>query len=68
MFFRNKDQEKLIDAVRFLDRRVDLQADVIEDLTNRLDRYEKILAQATKYGFKKDGSPKAKPGRKVGLI
>ena len=66
MFFWNKDKEEIVNELNFLRMRSELQADVLEDLTTRLDRYEQILLQLGKYGFKKDGSPKAKPGRKAG--
>ena len=66
MFFWNKDKEEIVSELNFLRMRSELQADVLEDLTARLDRYEQILLQLGKYGFKKDGSPKAKPGRKAG--
>jgi hypothetical protein len=71
MFFWKKDKEKIYEALQslqsevdFLQRRSSLQADVLEDLTTRLDRYEQILLKVSKYGFRKDGTPKAKPGRK----
>ena len=70
MFYWNEDKEKveeLESEVAFLRMRSNLQADILEDLTARLDRYEQILLQLSKYGFKKDGTPKAKPGRKVGF-
>jgi hypothetical protein len=73
MFFWNKDKEEICTALQSLQTEVDLlrnrtswQADTLEDLTARLDRYEQILLQLGKSGFKKDGSPKAKPGRKAG--
>ena len=66
MFFWNKDKEEIVNELNFLRMRSELQADVLKDLTARLDRYEQILLQLGKYGFKKDGSPKAKPGRKAG--
>jgi hypothetical protein len=66
MFFWNKDKEEIVSELNFLRMRSELQADVLEDLTARLDRYEQILLQLGKYGFKKDGSPKVKPGRKAG--
>ena len=69
MFFWNKDKkdmEELQTEVEFLRNRSNWQGDVLEDLTARLDRYEQILLQLGKYGFKKDGSPKSKPGRKAG--
>jgi len=67
MFFWNKDKKEIETELNFLRMRSSLQADVLEDLTARLDRYEQILLQLGKYGFKKDGSPKAKPGRKAGF-
>jgi hypothetical protein len=69
MFFWNKDKEDmqaLQTEVEFLRNRANWQADVLEDLTARLDRYEQILLSVSKYGFRKDGTPKAKPGRKAG--
>jgi hypothetical protein len=65
MFFWNKDKEEIVNELNFLRMRSELQADVLEDLTARLDRYEQILLKFSKYGFKKDGQPKAKPGRKA---
>ena len=71
MFFWNKDKKQIHEALQslqvevdFLKRRSNLQADILEDLTTRLDRYEQILLKLGKYGFRKDGAPKAKPGRK----
>ena len=64
MFFWNKYKVEL----DFLRMRSNLQAGVIEDLADRLDRYEQILFKFNEHGFKKDGSPKAKPGRKKGLV
>jgi len=66
MFFWNKDKTEIVNELNFLRMRSELQADVLKDLTARLDRYEQILLQLGKYGFKKDGSLKAKPGRKAG--
>ena len=66
MFFWNKDKEEIVSELNFLRMRSELQADVLEDLTARLDRYEQILLKVSKYGFRKDGTPKAKPGRKAG--
>jgi hypothetical protein len=65
MFFWNKDKKEIVNELNFLRMRSELQADVLEDLTARLDRYEQILLKFSKYGFKKDGQPKAKPGRKA---
>ena len=65
MFFWNKDKEEIVNELNFLRMRSELQTDVLEDLTARLDRYEQILLKFSKYGFKKDGQPKAKPGRKA---
>ena len=65
MLFWNKDKQKIETELEFLRLRTSLQADVLEDLTARLDRYEEILLKFSKYGFKKDGQPKAKPGRKA---
>ena len=73
MFFWNKDKREIHEALQslqtevdFLQNRSNWQADIIEDLTTRLDRYEQILLSVSKYGFRKDGTPKAKPGRKAG--
>lgn len=65
MLFWNKDKQKIVNELNFLRMRSELQADVLEDLTARLNRYEEILLTLNKYGFKKDGQPKAKPGRKA---
>jgi hypothetical protein len=56
MFFWNKDKQNL----EFLMRRVDIQASIIENMTDRLERLEKAP-----HGIKKDGTPRAKPGRKA---
>ena len=69
MFFSNKDKKDmqlLQTEVEFLRNRANWQGDVLQDLTARLDRYEQILLKVSKYGFRKDGTPKAKPGRKAG--
>lgn len=74
MFFWNKDKKETHEALQSLQTKIDFlqnrsnwQADVLEDLTARLDRYEQILLHVSKYGYKKDGSPKSKPGRKAGF-
>jgi len=56
MFFWNKDKQD----VAFLLKRVDIQASIIEKMEDRLERLEKAS-----YGLKIDGTPRAKPGRKV---
>jgi len=68
MFFWNKDKKQIQEELSFLQTRTALQANILEDLTDRLDRYEQILLKFNEYGFKKDGLPKAKPGRKKGLV
>jgi len=64
MFYWNKDKKEIESELNFLRMRSNLQADIIEDLTTRLNDYEKLLFASNKYGFKKDGTPKSKPGRK----
>lgn len=67
MFYWNKDKKEIHGALQslqadidFLNVRINTQANIIQNLVDRLDLYER----ATKYGLKKDGTPKAKPGRK----
>jgi len=71
MFYWNKNKQEIREALEslqadldFLNLRFSTQAEVLEDLTTRLDRHEQILLKLGKYGFRKDGTPKAKPGRK----
>lgn len=69
MFYWKEDRDEVNDIteeVAFLQLRVSTQADIIDDLAARLDRYEQILLKVGQHGYKKDGTPKAKPGRKVG--
>jgi hypothetical protein len=60
MFFWKQDKEKIETELNFLRMRIGIQADIIENLVTRLDRYERFV----RYGIKKDGTPKSKPGRK----
>lgn len=67
MFYWNKNKQEIREALEslqadidFLNLRSNTQSNIIQNLVDRLDRYEKT----TKYGLKKDGTPKAKPGRK----
>jgi hypothetical protein len=53
MFFWKKDKETLVDAILCLSNEV-------EALRKRIERME----QPAPYGYKKDGTPKSKPGRK----
>jgi hypothetical protein len=57
MFFLKKDKQN----VEFVMMRMDIQASIIEKLEARLERLE-----AAPHGIKKDGTPRAKPGRKAG--
>ena len=43
MFFWNKDKKQIQEELSFLQTRTALQANILEDLTDRLDRYEQIL-------------------------
>jgi hypothetical protein len=70
MFYWNKDKKEIHEALQslqadvdFLNLRSNTQSNIIQNLVDRLDSYER----ATKYGLKKDGTPKAKPGRKAGI-
>jgi hypothetical protein len=57
MFFN---KSKLEGEIAFLRVRVDLLASACEQLETRIERLE-----AARWGLKVDGTPKAKPGRKV---
>ena len=53
MFFKNKRIEQLEASLMFLDAQID-------GLRNRINKLEEA-----RWGFKVDGTPKAKPGRKA---
>jgi hypothetical protein len=53
MFFKNKRIEQLEASLMFLDAQID-------GLRNRINKLEEA-----RWGFKVDGTPKAKPGKKV---
>jgi hypothetical protein len=65
MFYWNKDKLKVFELeqeVEFLRRRLDLQAQALEDAIDRIERLEKAP-----YGYKADGTPRQRPGRRVGV-
>ena len=53
MFFNNK-------HIEFLEHRLAIQASILEKMETRIERLE-----AARWGLKVDGTPKAKPGRKI---
>ena len=70
MFFWNKDKQDL----EFLMRRVDIQASIIEKMDTDMSKMRVTIGnilisqqnlREAAYGFKKDGTPRAKPGRKA---
>jgi len=61
MLFWRKTKSDLSFLTELYMQKVDVQASMIEKLEARLMRLE-----AAPYGLKKDGTPRAKPGRKVG--
>jgi hypothetical protein len=61
MLFWRKTKSDLSFLTELYMQKVDVQASMIEKLEARLERLE-----AAPHGFKKDGTPRAKPGRKVG--
>ena len=52
MFISREEKQLILDVLELLEKR-------LEVLTERLDKLEEA-----KYGLKKDGTPRAKPGRK----
>jgi hypothetical protein len=57
MFFN---KSKPVGEIAFLRVRVDLLSTACEQLETRIERLE-----AARWGMKRDGTPKAKPGRKA---
>jgi hypothetical protein len=54
MFYWKKDKQDLVDTIKYFAEQVDV-------LRQRVEKLE-----AAPHGLKKDGTPRAKPGRKVG--
>jgi hypothetical protein len=71
MFFWNKDKQN----VDYLMRRVDIQASIIDEMDTDIKKMRVTIGnilisqqhlREAAYGIKKDGTPRAKPGRKAG--
>jgi len=65
MFYWNKDKLKVFELeqeVEFLRRRLDLQAQALEDVIDRTERLEKAP-----HGYRVDGTPRQRPGRRAGV-
>ena len=64
MFYWNKDKLKVFELeqeVEFLRRRLDLQAQALEDVIDRIERIE-----MAPNGYRVDGTPRQRPGRRAG--
>ena len=65
MFYWNKDKLKVFELeqeVEFLRRRLDLQAQALEDVIDRIERIE-----MAPNGYRVDGTPRQRPGRRAGV-
>ena len=65
MFYWNKDKLKVFELeqeVEFLRRRLDLQAQALEDVIDRTERIE-----MAPNGYRVDGTPRQRPGRRAGV-
>jgi hypothetical protein len=65
MFYWNKDKLKVFELeqeVEFLRRRLDLQAQALEDAIDRTERIEKAP-----HDYRVDGTPRQRPGRRAGV-
>jgi len=66
MFYWNKDKLKVFELeqeVEFLRRRLDLQAQALEDAIDRIERIE-----MAPNGYRVDGKPRQRPGRRAGVF
>jgi cell division protein FtsB len=64
MFMLPSEKKRLYDEIDTLRARVAVLESNVRDLKMKDWANEKLYAKQSTYGFKLDGTPKAKPGRK----